>query len=463
MKARLLRPIVALILVIPLFFTGLPVHPVAAQSGGVYYIVQDNDSLTSISQNFHTTPARIALANYITDVNFLAPGTRLYIPGFDDLSGLLTQTTVAVGETPLSLMRQSHSDPSAFYRLNFLTNPDAIAVGYKLYTLTSESPRTDVRVPVSSGQTALELSVANGVNPWTTLVANTLSGAWDVLPNDILYLPSSASQAAEQVLPGVTDLSINTLQQGKTAIFSAQVSSDVQLSGSLDGYTLNLYPQSDGSTLALQGIPRMTVPGPVSLVLTVTQADGSTYSFQQNLLVKKVDYGYDAPLTVPSETVDPAITGPEDDFLFKTVAPATATQMWNGIFTPPVVNPNCRPDTFGKLRSFNGSDYSYFHSGIDFCGGVGDKIFAVADGVVVYTGQLDVRGGTTIIDHGHGVYSGYYHQSEIDVKQGDTVKAGQQIGLIGATGRVTGPHLHLDVIVGDVQVDPDEWLSGAMP
>jgi murein DD-endopeptidase MepM/ murein hydrolase activator NlpD len=463
MKELFLRPVIAIILVFTFIFTCLPVQPVAAQSGGVYYIVQNNDSLTSISQNFHTTPARIALANYITDVNFLAPGTRLYIPGFDDLSGLLTQTTVAVGETPLSLMRKSHSDPTAFYRLNFLTNPDAISVGYKMYTLTSESPSTDVRVPVSSGKTALELSVENGVNPWTTLAANFLAGTWDVLPNDILYLPSSTDQTAEQVLPGVSNLALNTLQQGKTAIFTAQVSSDVQLSGTLDGYTLNLYPQSDGSTLALQGIPRMTVPGPVSLVLTVTQADGSSYSFQQNLLVKKVDYGYDAPLTVASETVDPAITGPEDSFLFKMVAPSTATQMWNGQFTPPVVDPNCRPDTFGKLRSFNGSDYIYWHSGVDFCGGVGDKIFAAANGVVVFAGPLDVRGNATLIDHGHGVYTGYYHQSEIDVKEGETVTAGQQIGLIGATGRVTGPHLHFDVLVGDVQVDPDEWLAGTMP
>jgi murein DD-endopeptidase MepM/ murein hydrolase activator NlpD len=207
----------------------------------------------------------------------------------------------------------------------------------------------------------------------------------------------------------------------------------------------------------------MTIPGIARLTLTSKDANGHSYSFDQNLMVKKVDYGYDYQMQVASETIDPKVTEPEDEFLFKTVAPVTATKMWNGTFVPPTSTPTCTTDTYGKLRSFNGSDWIYWHSGIDFCGAVGDKIFAAADGTVIYTGDLDVRGNTTIIDHGKGVYTGYYHQSKIEVTVGEQVKAGQEIGLIGATGRVTGPHLHLDVIVGDVQVNPVEWLNGSIP
>ncbi len=68
-----------------------------------------------------------------------------------------------------------------------------------------------------------------------------------------------------------------------------------------------------------------------------------------------------------------------------------------------------------------------------------------------------------MIDHGWGIYSGYMHQSEILVEEGEQVEAGQLIGLVGGTGRVTGSHLHLEVWVGGVQVDPMEWLEKPFP
>jgi len=68
-----------------------------------------------------------------------------------------------------------------------------------------------------------------------------------------------------------------------------------------------------------------------------------------------------------------------------------------------------------------------------------------------------------VIDHGWGVYSAYAHQSEILVNEGDWVEAGQLIGRVGSTGRVTGPHLHWEVIVGGVQVDPMQWLEESFP
>ena len=83
--------------------------------------------------------------------------------------------------------------------------------------------------------------------------------------------------------------------------------------------------------------------------------------------------------------------------------------------------------------------------------------------MVVYTGKLTVRGNVTFIDHGWGVYSVYFHQSRIDVKVGDRVQPGQVIGLIGATGRVTGAHLHWELWVNGFQSDPLDWLVRAFP
>jgi murein DD-endopeptidase MepM/ murein hydrolase activator NlpD len=94
---------------------------------------------------------------------------------------------------------------------------------------------------------------------------------------------------------------------------------------------------------------------------------------------------------------------------------------------------------------------------------VGDPIYAAADGVVVYQGLLTVRGNATMIDHGRGVFTAYMHQSEILVEIGEHVEEGQLIGRVGNTGRVEGPHLHFEVIVGGVQVEPLQWLEGEFP
>jgi murein DD-endopeptidase MepM/ murein hydrolase activator NlpD len=91
------------------------------------------------------------------------------------------------------------------------------------------------------------------------------------------------------------------------------------------------------------------------------------------------------------------------------------------------------------------------------------NIYAAASGKVVFTGLLVVRGNTTIVDHGWGIYTCYYHQSQILVKVGDQVQQGQLIGQIGATGRVTGPHLHFEVWVNGIQVSPIAWLSNVYP
>jgi len=74
-----------------------------------------------------------------------------------------------------------------------------------------------------------------------------------------------------------------------------------------------------------------------------------------------------------------------------------------------------------------------------------------------------VRGNTTIIDHGWGVYSGFWHQSKFYVQVGDIVEQGQVIGEVGGTGRVTGPHLHWELWVNGIQVDPYDWLIQAYP
>lgn len=118
---------------------------------------------------------------------------------------------------------------------------------------------------------------------------------------------------------------------------------------------------------------------------------------------------------------------------------------------------------FGTRRSYNGSGFDRIHAGTDFAAMPGAAIYAPAAGVVVMAETLNVRGNATLIDHGWGVYTGYWHQTEIKVRVGEVVQQGQVIGTVGQTGRVTGPHLHWEMFVGGVQVDPLQWTRQSFP
>jgi len=99
---------------------------------------------------------------------------------------------------------------------------------------------------------------------------------------------------------------------------------------------------------------------------------------------------------------------------------------------------------------------------VDIAAGEGTPVIAAAAAVVALAEPLQVRGNAVILDHGAGVHSAYYHLSRIDVAVGEPVRQGQQIGLVGATGLSTGAHLHWEVRVGEIFVNPLEWTERAM-
>lgn len=113
---------------------------------------------------------------------------------------------------------------------------------------------------------------------------------------------------------------------------------------------------------------------------------------------------------------------------------------------------------FGTARVFNDLVKSY-HGGTDFRAAVGKSVAASNDGVIVIAKDRYYAGGSVVIDHGEGIYTQYYHLSKIGVKVGQGVKKGDEIGLSGASGRVSGPHLHFGVIVGGVQVNPLNFIE----
>jgi len=125
------------------------------------------------------------------------------------------------------------------------------------------------------------------------------------------------------------------------------------------------------------------------------------------------------------------------------------------MWTAPFIRPRASAVTsrFGSGRLFNGTLTSR-HLGVDFRGAAGEPIRAANRGVVALVDDFFLAGNVVYIDHGGGVVTAYFHMSKTLVSQGDTVERGQEIGLVGATGRVTGPHLHWSARYGTVTVNP---------
>lgn len=130
--------------------------------------------------------------------------------------------------------------------------------------------------------------------------------------------------------------------------------------------------------------------------------------------------------------------------------------LWNEDFIYPM---NSKiTSAFGTKRVYNNELKSY-HSGTDFRAKVGTPIVASNSGIVKIAQNRFYAGNSIVIDHGHGVYSCYYHLSKMHFKVGDFVKKGEIIGLSGATGRITGPHLHYAFRINGIQVDPLQAIN----
>jgi murein DD-endopeptidase MepM/ murein hydrolase activator NlpD len=448
----------------------LPLGAASAQTqapNGPVYIVQSGDSMWDIAIRFGVSLDALEKANNITDPNQLSEGDRLVIPGLPGINGVLTTETVGYGDSLRSLSRQYQVPRDTLIRLNHLTSPSELYAGASLIVPEQNAKaQTYQRAILAPGESLLELAVLQNTNPWSLVHTNAISGTWDALPGDVLLAPDPGAGSGPGALPqAISDIEVSPLPlvQGKTTSIKITGQPGMKLGGKLLDYPLHFFPEQGGYA-ALQGVHALTDPGLYTLSITGTLSSGEAFAFSQSIFVKAGDYPY-VSLTVDPKTIDPAVTKPEDAEWKALTRPITPEKQWSGKFQYPVEKAfqDCFPSRFGERRSFNGSGFIYFHSGLDFCGDIGNKIFAPAAGTVVFASHLTVRGNATLIDHGRGVYSAYFHQSKFEVKVGDHVQPGQEIGLIGNTGRVTGPHLHWEVIVGDVQVDPMDWLKQVFP
>ncbi|MGB8253432.1 MAG: LysM peptidoglycan-binding domain-containing protein, partial [Anaerolineaceae bacterium] len=432
--------------------------------------VQTGDTLYSIALRFGISLTSLTETNGITDPNQLFPGQELIIPGLEGVSGLLTTETLGFGDSLAGMATRTNIPYETLVRINRITSPSEVYAGMNIILPQLEGETAlNKQIAIRSGQTLLEASILQDSSPWTISLLNNLPNQATILPGDRLYINiSSVEGNSIGIYPYIENIKVDPLPlvQGHMAELSVNTYEDATLSGSLTDHELVFFPNGDKSYVALQGIHAMLDPGLYPISIAVQLADGSTFSYQQQVYIESGNFPKDPPLTVDPTTLDPAVTQPEEEQVVGVISRITSTRQWSDIFTLPVGTPYCIKSWFGDRRSYNGSEYSYFHAGLDYGVCSVDKPFAIlapAPGTVVFTGQLTVRGNATIIDHGWGIFTGYWHQKGILVNVGDPVTAGQEIGLIGATGRANGPHLHWEVWVNGVQVDPQDWLDRQYP
>jgi murein DD-endopeptidase MepM/ murein hydrolase activator NlpD len=243
--------------------------------------------------------------------------------------------------------------------------------------------------------------------------------------------------------------------------FTAAAGSLTAVRGSAFGQPFTAYEGPPAGTWhALVGIDLAARPGQATVEAEARLADGSTLAAKVALRVGPKSFATRslkvAPEFVTPPPAEQARIERERLLLNRVLSAISARHLWDDGFGRPVDGEVI--SLFGARSVYNGEARAP-HRGIDFRGATGTPVRAPARGVVVLAEPLYFSGSTVIIDHGLGVFSMLAHLSRIDAKPGSLVLRGDTVGAIGATGRVTGPHLHWTLRIGAAAVDPLSVLA----
>lgn len=257
------------------------------------------------------------------------------------------------------------------------------------------------------------------------------------------------------------------VEAGSPELIRVTAPANATIEGDWSGRKIVFFRERDGQAwYALAGVDVETPVGASSLRINIVlpksgdKTEAVRLDLSQSVQIHEAHYRTGA-LTVAPKFVAP---GPEelktieaDIALKKQIFTASAAApLWSGDFRAPLDAPST--DSFGTRRTFNGQLASV-HKGMDFRAPVGTVVRAGNSGVVVLARPLYYEGNCVVIDHGLGLFEISMHLSRIDVREGQHVNTGEPLGLSGATGRVTGPHLHWAVRWQGAYLDPAKLLQ----
>ncbi len=281
----------------------------------------------------------------------------------------------------------------------------------------------------------------------------------------ILTLATLSPAAAKPSLLQVSWTPHN-IATGSPCLFQVEIKSSISsLHGTWLGHEIAFFPFADPHVwYGLAGVDVEAKPGSYTLALEATLTNGNVIHEESTVLVQRAAYKTEA-LRVPDRYVQPdaeTLRRIEADRKVKDAAFSheTAEPEWSGKFVAPI--DSTVSEGFGTRRTFNGKLASV-HRGLDYHAKPGSPVVAANSGEVVLAQELFYEGNCVIIDHGQQFMTLYMHLSRLDVTEGEKVKKGQEIGLSGATGRATGPHLHTAVRWQGAYLDPAQLWALPLP
>jgi murein DD-endopeptidase MepM/ murein hydrolase activator NlpD len=405
------------------------------------------------------------------------------ISAAQDVPQGITIHVVQRGENLFRIALRYGSTVDALAALNGITNPGNIQVGQRLLVptgmdmpqaaspvepVTATEPITalpssgEIHI-VAAGETLFRIATRYGLTVSTLAQVNGIDDPTVIYPGQQLIIPGGEPAAALFDLPPIVsafDITPQILVEGQTTRIRLMTTVSAQLNGIFLGRAVAPISEANGMQHTLFiGVPMFTEAGTYPLSLTLTDPTGLVTALTVNLPIAVGSYGSETItlLADRSGLLDETVENAEQALIQTIMDKFTPTRYFESAISLPAAAAMTSP--FGRRRSYNGGPFNRFHSGTDFAGVPGTPILAAASGMVVLADLLNVRGYATIIDHGWGIYTGYWHQNEIYVSVGDFVNIGQVIGTIGATGRVTGAHLHWELWVNGVPVNPMQWVS----
>jgi murein DD-endopeptidase MepM/ murein hydrolase activator NlpD len=367
-----------------------------------------------------------------------------------------------VGETLYTLAARSGFAASELAKRNRLTNPYLLLAGQ---TIRLPQPlSTNIHLHrVGAGDTLIGLAARYGVTPQHIRRANALACHTCLAFGQLVRIANAGLASGLphpfwfiEVWPPVP-------RQGQ--VISVRVSVTLPLSGivgDLAGRPLR-FAQKQDEYVALIGVPALLSPGVYPLTIQAVPQNGQASAVQGQVQIAAGRFGYER-LNISaklSTLLDPQVNQAEQEAIEAIISQFSATQRWQGPLRWPIKSKIL--SYFGARRDFNGGTLYTYHSGIDLTARNGTPVRAAANGQVAALLDLPIRGKTVILDHGRGVFTLYCHLSEFAVELEQIVAADEVIGYSGNTGRSLGPHLHFELAVGGVQVDPLTWLEQALP
>jgi murein DD-endopeptidase MepM/ murein hydrolase activator NlpD len=259
----------------------------------------------------------------------------------------------------------------------------------------------------------------------------------------------------------------NQIQQGSPAFFTAEFNRvPVRVTGTWLDKTLTFFKGADDPKIwyALAGVDFAAQAGSYPVKIVAVLANGKRLSTEKPVDVAAKDFKTGA-IEVPEKYVEPNAAEQRQiarDELRKKRAYSHIIEkpLWSGDFIKPVNGP--ATENFGESRVLNDEEQST-HRGTDFEVKEGTPVLASNSGTVVLAKEMFYEGNCVIIDHGEHFYTTYMHLSKIEVRLGQRIKKGAQIGLSGDTGRVTGPHMHMGVRWNGAYLDPVQLLALTLP